>query len=166
MKRFKAALFTVVAASAFGIRPAAATEYNTLCIDRADGVCEHLKLDPKLDISVGADGSIVLAHPAITVEYAAEEVERFRFDAVNSPDIYDGDHESAIETVEAPSRSITITPDAVSATGVDAIEVYDIGGRLAGRAAAENGTATFDASRLPGGVYILRAGTTSLKIKL
>lgn len=166
MKRLKAALLIILAAAAAGFRLQAATEYNTLCIDRADGVCEHLKLDPKLDISVGADGSIVLAHPAITVEYAADEVERFRFDAVDSPDVYDGDHQSAIENVEVPSRSITITPDAISADGVDSIEVYDLGGRLAGRAAAENGTATFDASRLPGGVYIVRVGSTSLKIKL
>lgn len=158
----KLLLIAVLSAiSAFGSACFAAEKYNIVRIERVDGVKEHLLLNEKLDIRISDAGTLMLVHPEITVEYELGEVGSISFAYALDPDLYDGDHESAINAPAAPDRLIRISDEAIIAGADDAIEAYDLKGR---RIAAAKGS--LDLHRLPAGsVYVIRIGSTSLKIK-
>lgn len=168
MKKFTARtllalILAVVGATAIN---AATTYNNVLCINRVDGVCEHLMLDTALDIQVTDDGGIRLIHPDVWVFYDANEVDYFTFASLDDPETYDGDH-SAINELTAPDRTIKIADGTISVDGASSVSIYDLNGRQISRATiADNGSATLSISSLPSGIYIVRIDSTSLKIKL
>lgn len=167
MKKLLATL--VIAAAA--ITPAAITAettllFNTLCINRVDGVTEHLQLDAEMTVTMTGDGVIRMAHPRITVEYPSAEVSHFTFDDAENPVLYDGDYEASIETPAIDERKILISDNEIRVSGTDGITVYDLRGVEIARIQAADGTATLRIGDFSSGVYILRTGTTSVKIKL
>lgn len=151
----------MAAAAIAGSVASAAEKYNVVRIDRVDGVREHLLLDENLDIRIGEQGSLLLVHPEITVEYEISEIGSMSVAYVDDAALYDGDHESGISTPEAPERLIRITEEAIAAGADDVITAYDLKGRKVASAKER-----LDLTRLPAGaVYIVRIGSTSLKIK-
>jgi len=169
LKRFLAKMVLAVAVAASAATLSAATKdtpFNILCIDRADGVQERLMLDPALKITMSARGDILLIHPKITVEYTADEVSHFTFTTETEPQLYVGDHESSISGPEAPDRTILITGGYVKVSGTDDVTLHDVRGIEIARALTDGTSATLKTDGLPAGIYILRAGSTTLKIRL
>lgn len=164
----KKLLANAMLAIALSVAPALSVNaaVNALIINRTDGVSEYFKLDPDLNVMPSETGGILMVHPSITVEYLADEVENFTYGAVEGDDLYQGDHQLAIDAPEAPRRDISIAPDEISASGVDALELFDTAGRRVRAAKAADGSATLSLASLPKGIYILRAGSTTMKIKI
>ena len=151
----------VAAVAALGAPVWGAEKYNVVRIERLDGVTEQLLLDEALNISLGENNSLLLIHPEITVEYELGEVGGISFDYAPGAQLYDGDHESAIDQTPAPERLIQITAEAITAGADDSIAAYDLKGRTVASAKG-----SLELTRLPAGaVYIVRIGSTSLKIK-
>ncbi len=145
--------------------PATSSSFNVLCINRADGVTERLLLHTAMGVTVNADGAIMLVHPELTVELPAADVANFTFeDNGDITDTYDGDHKSGISAPEAPAESVAVSPDGI--TSPDDISVYDLKGVRVACVKAEGGSAKLLAGSLPSGVYIVKSGSTTLKIKL
>jgi len=131
---------------------------NALIINRADGVKEYLALNQKFRIET-SDNTLRLVHPDVTVEFALGDVEKFTFGnhgfAANA--VYEGDHNmSSIDDVR--EREISITSDAISASVT--IVVFDLNGREVARGLSVKTAA------LPAGIYIVKIGSTTLKLKL
>lgn len=134
---------------------------NIINIIGTDGSREQLALHEKLDFKISSEGALLLMHPEITVEYPLSELSRLEFANVANPALYKGDHEAGIDAPQAPDHRITITPESISGADNEPIEAFDLKGR---RIAAAKGSLSLN--RLPaGGVYIIRIGSTSLKIK-
>lgn len=162
LKRLLAALLPALAAVC---APAATPTYNTLCINRADGVTEHLQLHKDLHIGLSPEGNIRLSHPTVTVEIAREDVKTFTvIDDKSFTEVYDGTHQSGIVETASPECKVTISATEITVTGTDGIALYDIKGAKVGSTPAEDGRATLGISSLPKGVYILKSGKTTLKI--
>lgn len=160
-----AAVAAVGALSAFAATPTTSTTVNVLCINRTDGVTERLLLHTAMDVTMNAEGAILLVHPELTVELPAGSVANFTFeDNDDVTDTYDGDHKSGLATPEAPDSNVSISPDGITA-GSD-IRVYDLKGVSVACIKAENGSAKLSAGSLPAGVYIVKSGLTTLKVKL
>lgn len=139
----------------------AGNNLNIINIIDNDGSCEQLALHEKLDMQLSADGALLLVHPEITVEYPLSELSHMEFANADDPGLYNGDHQAAIDAPEAPARRITITPDFISGADNETIAAFDLQGR---RVASAKGSLRL--ADLPaGGVYIVRIGSTSLKIK-
>lgn len=144
----------------------AVSTFNVVRIDRADGVIERLRLDPELVIKF-AGNAIFLVHPEITVEYPVDDLSSFTYESVAAPGLYDGTHESASLTeVEAPAKTVTITPDEISVAGPDAILLYDLRGIMQARGESDGSVATLSTAGVPAGIYIVRCGALTLKISL
>lgn len=160
-KHFFATIFLALAMGG-GIAHAQTSAYaNSLVINRTDGVNEYLQLTT--DFNVDAEpGLIRLIHPEITIEYAMDEVENFKFvkHTFGQDQVYEGTHAAndAIVETNAPQRELQYVDGMLSAS--ETIVAYDLGGREVAR-----GT-KIPTSQLPAGIYILKIGSTSLKIKL
>lgn len=162
MKKLLAKVVMAVAAlGASALAEAAVVSYNVLCINRVDGAKDMLLLDPALDFSVTEEGNIRLSHPQIAVEYTMAELASFTFEEAENPDLYNGDHQAGIEAPEAPADAVIVEPGRIAAGEETEIAVYDTAGRLVARAQGELST-----SGLARGIYIVRAGQTTLKISL
>lgn len=163
LKRLVAAL--VIAFGAI-CSNAATPIYNVLCINRTDGEVERLQLHADLRVGLSPEGHILLTHPEVIVEIPRDEVKDFTVvEDSHFTSVYDGNH-SGIDQVTAPAANISISSTAISATGVDGIAFYDLKGTQVTFAAAANGTATLAISSLAKGVYIVKAGKTTLKVTL
>lgn len=166
MKQLIAGITLALAAAAGGFS-AAASQPNVLCINRTDGAQDRLILSEKLDVKTSDEGNILLIHPEITVEYSIEEVRNFTFEEVENPEVYEGDHQLAIEAPEIAGHDISVSDDGVRISGADTAVLYDIQGReLMRRKSTSGESILIETLSLPKGVYILRAGNTSLKIKI
>lgn len=151
----------IAALLAFCLPINAGNNLNIVNIIGIDGSREQLALHEKLDFKISADGALLLVHPDITVEYPLSELSHLEFANVANPALYKGDHEAGIDAPEAPAHRITITPESISGADNEPIAAYDLQGR---RIAAAKGSLSL--SNLPaGGVYIVRIGSTSMKIK-
>ncbi len=132
---------------------------NALIINRADGVKEYLALNPKFSIET-LDNTFRLVHPDVTVEFALGDVEKFTFGhhsfAANVAYEGDNDIQSSIDDVR--EREISITAGAISASTI--IVVFDLNGREVARGLSVK------TSSLPAGIYIVKVGSTTLKLKL
>lgn len=148
-----------------GFNTAGAATFNTIIIDRADGVSEHLQLDPSVVVKF-TPKALFFVHPKVTVEYAIDEVTNVRYGNVSMTGIYDGDHQSAIDDVAAPEPDINITADEIRIGGTEPIVVYDLRGVEQARAKSDGTAATLRTSTLPSGVYVVRAGKTTLKVRI
>ncbi|MDE7336370.1 MAG: hypothetical protein K2N10_08725 [Muribaculaceae bacterium] len=139
----------------------AADNLNIVNIIGTDGSREQLALHEKLDMKISPEGALLLIHPEVTVEYPLGELNRLEFAHVANPGLYKGDHEAGIDAPQEPDNRITITPDAINCADSEAIAAFDIQGRKVAEAKG-----SLSLNRLPkGGVYIVRIGSTSLKIK-
>lgn len=153
------------AASGGMLNAATPSTFNILCINRTDGATERLMLHKALEISISPEGNICLQHPDITVEIPSAEVSNFTFERNDKiTDVYDGDHRSAIDAPEAAAEGLSITPDEISSCAD--IRVYDLKGVQVAACSADGGRAVLATSSLPSGIYIVKSGSTTLKIKL
>lgn len=157
MKKTLASLIMALACSGAW----AATTFNTLIINRADGVEERMALASSF--AIYADGrNITLQHSKVTLEYAMEEVKNFTFGnhTFAEGESYEGDHikVSAIDEVEAPGREIILGDSEISSS--TGLIVYNLKGIEVAR-----GTRV-DLTSLPAGIYVVKAGTTTMKITL
>lgn len=141
--------------------------YNVLTIDRTDGVRETVQFSPAMVLKFLPE-TIRIEHPQVTVEYAVSEVSAFTYATVEDPKIYDGDHEvlTSIDEVSAPGHDIKISTDGISATGTDDLVVYNLSGIEIARAQSDGNGATLNITSLPAGVYIVKLGNTTLKLRL
>lgn len=134
---------------------------NTLIINRADGVKEYIALTKKMTVKAAAD-TLVLERSGLCVAIALADVDNFTFGSHTFADgsVYEGDHraESAIDRPEAPERELLFGDGFISAR--PEVVVYDLRGVAVARGRR------IDTSALPSGIYIVKCGTTSLKIKL
>lgn len=164
----KSALALLLAAAGSDVYAATPTTFNLLSISRADGVEEQLMIHQDLRVELSEEGHILLRHPEITVEYLIDEVDHFSFVRnTDATDTYVGDHQSAsISSPKSPEDSISVAPGEIIATGGNDITVYDLKGMSVASARSESGSARIATSSLPKGVYILKSGTTVLKIRL
>lgn len=162
MKRF----FTcaVVALALQAAVPALAENLNALRIERADGAIEHIRLHSSLVVKYSAN-TIVLSHPEITVEYPVDDLTTFSFANYSGNKVYDG-VQNSIDEIEAPESRLTVTPEAITVSGKDAIVLYDLRGIEKARVKSDGTAATLSTTGIPAGVYILRAGDLTLKISL
>lgn len=159
----------VIGAAGIGVNAATPTTFNIMNINRTDGETERLLIDSKLDISLSETGTLLLVHPEITIEYEIAEVETITFDRDNEfTGLYEGDHQSGIETPVLPENEtvISFSPDEIRVTGGQDILLYDLKGVKVAARKAEGGIASLPTSSLPKGVYIVKAGKSTLKIKL
>lgn len=163
------ATFAIAAAAAIPAPTSAAelpTLFNVLCINRTDGVTDHLKLDAEMTITMTSEGVIRMVHPKITVEYPSDQVSHFAFADTENPDLYDGDHEASISTPALPDREILISGNEIRVSGNDGLTLYDLRGVEITRVEAADGSASIAIGGIPAGVYILRIGSTAVKIKI
>lgn len=150
-----------MAALALGLTATAANNFNIVNINRADGVKEQLLLHEKLTMKMSGRNTLLLIHPEITIEYEIPEIQSINFGYDANAPLYNGDHESGLKEA-AVDRRIEITPEAVKGAPDDRIEAYDLNGRKIATA-----TGSLNLHTLPAGaIYIVRIGSTSLKIKL
>lgn len=160
MKKLFAALTLALAAHASAPLAEAATAFNTLIINRTDGGKEYLAL--AIDYNVLAVGDAIrIKHPKITIEFAMADVENFTFGdhKFGEGSVYEGDHAlSAIDTVESADSELTFGDGEISSSRT--ITVYDLKGTEVARGN------TVDTTSLPAGIYIVKAGKSSFKIKL
>ncbi len=141
----------------------AADLYNVLVIDRTDGVREHVQLDNAMVVKFLPE-MIRISHPEVTVDYDRGEVARFSYSTADNPKAYDGDHQSSIDEVSAPDRSITVAAGYVTVGGTDPIVIYDMRGVEVLRAESDGTAATLHTASLPKGVYIVKSGSLTLKL--
>lgn len=150
-----------MAALFVGLTASAADKFNIVNIELADGGKEQLLLHENLKMKLNGSGSLLLIHPEITVEYAIPEVSSINFGYSADAPLYDGDHEFAgLDEGSAPRR-IEITPEAIKGYDNEPIEVYDLDGR---KVAVATGSLNLG-QLVDGAIYIVRIGSTSLKIK-
>ena len=149
---------------------ASPTSFNLMNINRADGVTERLLIDTNLDFQLSEDGTLLLVHPEITIEYELTEIESFTFDYDKEmTETYQGDHQSGISSTEISEDNITfiVTLDEIRVNGSTDIIVYDLKGtKIASCKANDNGQTTLSTKPLPKGVYIIKAGSSTLKVKI
>lgn len=158
LKRLAAVLF--IALSAMCVN-AATPIYNVLCINRTDGITEHLQLHADLRFGLSPEGNIRITHPQVTVEIPREDVKDFTvIEGTTLGEPYDGDY-SGIDETAAHDVKISITPDAISVSGAEGIVLYDLKG-----AKVASADSVIKTSSLAKGVYIVKAGKTTLKITL
>lgn len=164
MKKQLKRLIAMLVIALCGVCAHAATPaFNVLCINRTDGATEHLLLHKEMRLSLSAEGNLRITHPAVTVEIPCNEVATFTVIEDSSiTDVYDGSHSGIAETELAPKVSITST----AITASESITLYDLRGAKVASAAAVNGPATLPISSLAKGVYIVKAGQTTLKVTL
>lgn len=145
------------------------TTFNVVNINRVDGETERLLIDAKLDISLSDEGTLLLVHPEITVEYQIEEVETITFDRDDSfSGLYEGDHQSGINAPEIAEGEtiISVSHEEIRVSGGKDIELYDLKGVKVATRKAEGGITVLPTTTLPEGIYIVKAGNSTLKIKL
>lgn len=140
---------------------------NVLHISRADGESEYLMLDPDLIIRFLPD-AILLVHPEVTVEYPLDDLSKFIYEYMENPVVYDGTHESARDALQqlGLQTGVVITRSEITVSGVDSLSLYDLQGREQVRATGTDGCVTIQTASLPAGVYILRAGDLTLKVRI
>ena len=163
MKRFFGVIITTLLLLCCNI--AGAANFNVIVIERTDGVREHLQFDPAIVVKFTPE-TLLFVHPQIKVEYTLDEVANISYDKVASPGLYDGDHQSAIEAVAAPGQAVSISADEIKVGGTEPIVVYDMHGVEQARAASDGTAATLRASLLPAGVYVVRAGKVTFKVRI
>lgn len=146
---------------AFSLPLNAGSNLNIINIVGTDGSREQLALHEKLDFKISANGALLLVHPEVTVEYPLSELSHLEFANTANPGLYTGNHEAGIDAPQAPDHRITITPDAISCADGEVLEAFDLKGRRIASAKGELALKNLPA----GGVYIVRIGSTSLKIK-
>lgn len=151
----------ILAALMAGLATSAANKFNIVNIECRDGVTEQLLLHEQLTMKMSGRNTLLLIHPEITVEYEIPDIEKMTFGYMEDAPLYDGHHEfSGLEEATSPHR-IEITPEAIKGAAGGAIEVYDMEGRKVASA-----TGSLSLTRLAGGaIYIIRIGSTTLKIK-
>ena len=165
----KFAIALILGVSAMSSQAATPTTFNVMNINRTDGETERLQIDAKLDISLSEEGTLLLVHPEITIEYLISEVETITFDRNDDfSDIYDGDHQSGISapTSLEDGSTISVTAEAIKVGGNIDIQLYDLKGVMIATCKPENGVATLSTTSLPKGIYIVKAGNSILKIKI
>lgn len=151
----------LLTALVLGLTATAANKFNIVNINRADGVKEQLLLHETLTMKMSGRNTLLLIHPDITVEYEIPEIQSINFGYNADAPLYNGDHEAGIAEVNA-DRQIEITPEAIKGADNEPIDAYDLNGRKIASA-----TGTLDMHLLPASaIYIVRIGSTSLKIKL
>lgn len=151
----------LLAALTAGLAASAADKFNIVNIERCDGVTEQLLLHEKLTMKMSGRNTLLLIHPEIMVEYEIPDIENMTFGYDADAPLYNGDHEfSGLEEAAAPRR-IEITPEAIKGGDGDAIEAYDLEGR---KVAAATGSLSLDRLN-SGAIYIIRIGSSTLKIK-
>lgn len=151
----------LLAAIIVGLTASAADKFNIVNIELADGAKEQLLLHEQLIMKMNGSSTLLLIHPEITVEYQLPEIQRIDFGYNEDAPLYNGEHEfSALDEALAPRR-IEITPEAIKGAENESIEAFDLNGRKVAAA-----TGSLSTSQLPAGaIYIVRIGSTSLKIK-
>lgn len=160
-KQLKRLVAALVIALGMTCADAATPAYNVLCINRADGVTEHLQLHKDMRFGLSEEGNIRITHPDVIVEIAREDVKTFSVIEDKAFDgTYDGTH-SGIDEAAAPVVKISITPDAISVSGTEGIVLYDLKG-----AKVASADSVIKTSTLAKGVYIVKAGKTTLKVTL
>lgn len=156
---------TVVAASA--------ADYNAVQISLRNGNSHYIAIDGKnLKISAG-DQSVTLGNSGARVEYGADEIEKFvpgnyQF---GTGEFYMGDKPNltGVESIADDSLVVRIETRRLSIAGLrDAsqVAIYNSAGTCMATCRPANGTAAFDTSAFSAGVYILQAGTQSIKFFL
>lgn len=156
-KHFTRALLAMCAL-AFSVGVQAATDTNALIINRADGVKEYLALHTEFSIESTPE-VIRLSRPEIVVEYAMGEVTDFRFGNYDfGESLYEGSHQASIDEISAPERAIGFDDNAI--TSSQSMQIFDLKGREVARGSR------VETSSIPAGVYIVKVGSTTLKIKL
>lgn len=159
MKKLFLGVFLTLASVAGSAYAQSSSGINALIINRADGVEEYLALNPEFHIEA-LDNTFKLIHPDVVVEFTLGDVEKFTFGkhsfAANV--VYEGDNDIQSSINEIHEREISITPDAISASVV--VEVFDLNGREVARGLSVR------TSALPAGIYIVKAGSTTMKLKL
>ncbi len=147
-------------AFALGLTSAAADKFNIININRVDGVKEQLLIDEKLTMKMSGRSTLLLIHPQVTVEYEIPEIQSINFGYLADAPLYNGDHEAGLKEAAVEKR-IEITPDGIKGADNDRIELFDLNGRQIAVA-----TGSLEISNLASGtIYIVRIGSTSLKIK-
>lgn len=141
----------------------AAEHFNVLVVDCKDGAREHIMLDAAMTVKFLPD-VVRICHPEITVDYAMDEVAAMDYVSMNDPKLYDGDHHASIDEVKSPGRFVEITADHVSIAGDEPITVYDMRGIEVLRAESDGSVATIHTASLPKGVYVVKSGSTILKL--
>jgi hypothetical protein len=145
------------------------TSFNIMYIHRGDGVSERLLIDEKLEFQLSDEGTLRLVHPQITLEFEIDELSHFSFDYDKTmTDVYDGDHQASISSPNMAENDITIsiTSELIQVNGAKEIAIYDIKGIKVASCAANNGIASIPTSTLPKGVHIIKAGNSTIKVKL
>lgn len=163
MKRFFGVIITALLLLCFNT--VRAENFNVIVIERTDGVTEHLQFNPDIVVKFTPE-ALLFVHPKITVEYAVDEVANVTYGNVADPGLYDGDHQSAITTVAAPGQAVNISAEEISVGGTEPIVVYDLRGIEQARAKSDGTAATLRTSSLPSGVYVVRAGKLTFKVRI
>lgn len=171
MKTSLKKLFATFIIGAFCVcgQAATPTTFNVVNINRVDGETERLLIDAKLDISLSDEVTLLLVHPEITVEYQLSEVETITFDRDDTfTGLYEGDHQSGINDPEIAEGEtvISVNTEEIRVSGGKDIVLYDLKGVIVATSKAEGGVAVLSTASLPEGIYIVKAGNSTLKIKL
>lgn len=158
-------------ALSLALAPAAYSKtLNTLLINRVDGKQDKLKLHESLQIVPSEEGDILLIHPSVTCIYPLADVKSMTMtnNTAMTTD-YEGDYELKDEDSIAETTAgvtISIAPGAITVSGCsEAITLHAANGIETGRWNVAPSVRISTSSLLPG-VYILRAGATTLKVRI
>lgn len=162
------------AALCVGAMAASARNVNAFIINRTDGVKDRLALHADLKVQQSPEGDLLLVHPSITVCYPLELINYISpgFQSFSPGQYYLGDHvyDPEAESIEAPEvdgMSLTITDGLLTLGGVSSeVKIIDLQGKTLLSVAPADGRVEIRTAQFPGGVYLLTANQTTLKIKL
>lgn len=171
MKTSLARLFAtfIIGATLMCVKAATPASVNVININRTDGEIERLLIDANLDVTMSEQGTLLLVHPEITIEYQLSEVETITLDSDDEfVGPYDGTHQAGIDAPEITDNEtvISLSPEEIRVSGGSDIILYDLKGVKIATSKAENGVATLSTTSLPKGIYIVKSGKSTLKVRI
>lgn len=92
-------------------------------------------------------------------QFEIEEVKKFFFEIVGTG-INPVENAEAVRYDYTDGRNLRIS----GATGVAAVQLYDVAGKVVATQQVDNGAASVNLQTLPAGVYVLKVGAQSMKI--
>lgn len=170
MNKLKAILMCVSLLA--GGLAASARNVNTLLINRTDGKTDKIAIHKDLNVTRAENGDILMVHPSITVAYPVDLVKNISpgFQSFATGSYYIGDHELKEDALTAPEvdgLTFAIEDNQIIISGLqNSARLIDLSGKVIFQSGATGGRTIIPTASLPGGVYLLQADTTTVKVKI
>lgn len=166
-------LAAVFVASLLATAAINAKNINTLRVNRVDGKVDRVCLTDDVTFMPTEDGQISIAGAHITAIYPRDVVKTFTLGYYAWPagSYYDGEYQfTGISEVEEASQGVDFLLEArqitVKGVGSKPVSIISLKGETLIKAQPQHGQVVIDLTGLQSGIYIVAAGSSTIKIKL